>query len=50
MSDMQLLTDAITKGNRTEAKRLTQALLDAGTKPQVIVDEGLVPGMAIVGE
>lgn len=50
MSDMQLLTDAITKGNRAEAKRLTQVLLDASTKPQQIVDEGLVPGMAIIGD
>lgn len=50
MSDLSTLTEMITKGNRNEAKRLTQKLLDAGTSPQVIVDQGLVPGMAIVGE
>ena len=50
MSDLATLTEMITKGNRNEAKRLTQALLAAGTAPQVIVDQGLVPGMAIVGE
>lgn len=50
MGDMQTLTEVITKGNRAEAKRLTQALVDAGSTPQSIVDDGLVPGMAIVGE
>ncbi len=44
------LTEAVSKGNRNEAKRLTQELLDKGTAPQEIVDNGLVPGMAIVGD
>ena len=50
MSDLQLLTTAVEKGNRNEAKRLTQVLLDAGTPPIDIVEKGLVPGMAAVGE
>jgi len=50
MSDWQALNDAIVKGNRDEAKRLTQEALDAGDKPLAIVDEGLVPGMAVIGE
>ena len=50
MADLELLSQAISKGNRNEAKRLTQALLDAGTAPQVIVDQGLVTGMKAVGE
>ena len=37
-------------GKRKDAARLTQELLDAGTNAQVIVEDGLVPGMAIVGE
>jgi len=49
MNNMQLLGEAVVKGDRNEAKRLTQALLDAGTQPQQIVEQGLVPGMAIVG-
>jgi 5-methyltetrahydrofolate--homocysteine methyltransferase len=49
-TEFQPLTDAVAKGNRNEAKRLTQALLDQGTAPQDIVDRGLVPGMAIVGD
>jgi 5-methyltetrahydrofolate--homocysteine methyltransferase len=50
MSDLEKLTEAIVKGNRNEATRLTKALVDAGMKPQDIVDQGLVPGMGIVGE
>lgn len=49
MSDYQKLTEAVEKGNRNEAKHLTQALLDAGSAPLDIVEKGLVPGMAIVG-
>jgi 5-methyltetrahydrofolate--homocysteine methyltransferase len=50
MSDLQNLSVAVEKGNRNEAKRLTQALLDSGMKPLDIVEKGLVPGMAVVGE
>ena len=50
MSDMQKLTEAVVKGNRADATRLTKELLDAGTGPQAIVEGGLVPGMAIIGE
>ena len=50
MSDWQALNDAIVKGNRDEGKRLTQEALDAGEEPMAIVDGGLVPGMAVIGE
>ncbi len=48
--DLKPLTDAIAKGNRAEATKLTRAALDTGLKPQDIVEQGLVPGMTIVGE
>jgi 5-methyltetrahydrofolate--homocysteine methyltransferase len=48
--DLPKLTDAVARGSRNDAKQLTQALIDGGVKPDVIVDQGLVPGMAIVGE
>jgi 5-methyltetrahydrofolate--homocysteine methyltransferase len=48
--DLKSLTEAIAKGNRTEAVKQTKAALEAGLKPQTVVDSGLVPGMAIVGE
>ena len=50
MSDLNKLTESVEKGNRNEAKRLTQALLDAKMAPLKIVEEGLVPGMASIGE
>ena len=50
MADLKGLTEAISKGNRTEAVKLTKAAIDAGVKPAEILDEGLVPGMSIVGE
>ena len=37
-------------GKRTDTIRLTQELLAAGTSPQDVVEQGLVPGMATVGE
>ena len=50
MSDLQDLTASVEKGNRKEALRLTQALLDAGMAPLEIVETGLVPAMSSVGE
>lgn len=50
---MPLLNDlpaAVAAGKRTDTVRLTQELLAAGTGPGTIVEQGLVPGMAIVGE
>lgn len=50
---MPLLTDltaAVAAGKRTDTVRLTQELLAAGHGPGTIVEQGLVPGMAIVGE
>jgi len=47
---LKQLSAAVEKGNRNEAKRLTQALLDEGMKPLDIVEKGLVPGMAVIGE
>jgi 5-methyltetrahydrofolate--homocysteine methyltransferase len=47
---LEELTAAVTAGKRTEVVRLTNELLAAGTAPQAIVEQGLVPGMAAVGE
>lgn len=50
MAPLNDLTTAIASGKRKDAVRLTQELLDAGTDPSSIVEDGLVPGMAIIGE
>ena len=44
------LTAAVAAGKRTDTVRLTQELLAAGNGPQTIVEQGLVPGMKIVGD
>ncbi len=50
MSDMQVLSDAVEKGKRADARQLAQALLDGGANPLEIVERGLVPGMSAIGE
>ena len=50
MSDLQKLSEFVEKGNRNEAKRLTNELLATGMKPLEVVEQGLVPGMNSIGE
>ena len=50
MSKLTELSLAVEKGKRNDAKALTQALLDEGMKPLDVVEKGLVPGMAAIGE
>jgi 5-methyltetrahydrofolate--homocysteine methyltransferase len=50
MPQLADLTAAVAAGKRKDTARLTQELLDAGVEPQVIVEDGLVPGMTIIGE
>ncbi len=49
MSELTMLTEAIKKGNRNDAKRITQERLDASDQPQSILD-ALVAGMDDVGK
>jgi len=50
MPQLPDLTAAVAAGKRADTVRLTQELLAAGIRPQAIVEEGLVPGMALIGE
>ena len=50
MSTLSELAIAVEGGKRSVAKLFTQALLDQGLKPLAIVEQGLVPGMASIGE
>jgi len=50
MPQLTDLTAAVAAGKRADTVRLTQELLAAGQSPSAIVEQGLVPGMAIVGE
>jgi 5-methyltetrahydrofolate--homocysteine methyltransferase len=50
VDDMKALTAAVEDGKRDEARRLTQALLDAGVAPLDVVEQGLMPAMSAVGD
>ena len=47
---MHPLTQAIIDGDKARAVELTQQCLDEGEEPNAIVEERLVPGMAVIGE
>lgn len=50
MATLNDLSIVIVAGKRADAKQLTQALVDQGMPPLEIVEKGLVPGMAVIGE
>lgn len=50
MSKLQELSALVERGKRNDVKALTQALVAEGVTPLVIVEQGLVPGMAAIGE
>ena len=50
MEKLKQLSEAVEFGKRADAKALTQELLDAGMAPLDIVEQGLVPGMSVIGE
>jgi 5-methyltetrahydrofolate--homocysteine methyltransferase len=47
---MHPLTQAVISGNRTLAAELTRQCLAEGEAPNSIIEDRLVPGMAVVGE
>lgn len=53
MSDASLfqsLSEAVIDGKHIESEQITKQLLDGGATPMIILDEGLLPGMAVVGQ
>ncbi|MBI4530211.1 MAG: corrinoid protein [Candidatus Latescibacteria bacterium] len=50
MEILSELSQAVIVGNREKAVALTTQALDAGTAPVAIINEGLIPGMGVVGE
>ena len=50
MADFNSMQEAVISGNLPEATRLTQEALDEGAAPSAIVNDGLIPGMLVVGE
>jgi 5-methyltetrahydrofolate--homocysteine methyltransferase len=47
---LETLADAVVHGNRKGAVDMVRRLLDSGMTPTRIIDEGLLAGMAVVGE
>jgi len=49
MSDLQAIKEAVMKGKRKDITGLVQAALDAGTDPQVIINDYMIEAMKEVG-
>jgi 5-methyltetrahydrofolate--homocysteine methyltransferase len=49
MADLQALADAVIRGSRDDAAKMTQAAVDEGVSPADIINQGLIAGMAVVG-
>lgn len=47
---LQSLSQTIIDGKHLDAEHITQQLLDGGVTPMTILDDGLLPGMAVVGQ
>ncbi|HET6383541.1 MAG TPA: cobalamin-dependent protein [Armatimonadota bacterium] len=50
MVDLESLMNAVIYGKKPLAEQLTQQALDDGAAPEVILHQGLVPGMQVVGD
>ncbi|MBI3989067.1 MAG: corrinoid protein [candidate division NC10 bacterium] len=50
MVDLKMLAEAVIRGDAKECARLTQEGLDNGLSPQVLLNDGLMAGMAVIGE
>ncbi len=50
MADLKALADAVIKGDQNTAVEITRAALEEGTTAKIVLDEGLIAGMDIVGE
>ena len=50
MKELQDLASSLEQGQAKKVAELTQQLVDAGVSPQVILNDGLIAGMAVVGE
>ncbi|KKM10971.1 methyltransferase [Clostridiales bacterium PH28_bin88] len=49
MSDFQNLAQAVIGANQQGVKEITRSMIDGGVDPVRIINEGLIPGMNVVG-
>lgn len=50
MADLESLKNAVIKGNQNVAQEITKTAIDEGIAPEVILANGLIAGMGIIGE
>jgi len=50
MDALTQIQEYVIAGRRKEVAELTQQMIDEGVKPEAILYEGLLPGMAVVGD
>jgi len=50
MADLKALADAVIKGDQSTAVEITESALVEGTAAKIVLDEGLIAGMDIVGD
>ncbi len=50
MDRLTAIAGAVIAGNHAEVTELTQVVIDEGTSPKTILDDGLIAGMNVVGE
>lgn len=50
MADFKEMQDALIKGNAPKVKELAESAVAQGHSPADILNEGLIPGMAVIGE
>ena len=50
MADLEALKNAIIKGNQNLAQEITQQAIEENMDPEVILGQGLIAGMAVIGE
>lgn len=49
MADLQALAQAVIKGDQKTAVDITKLALDEGTAPDVVLENGLIAGMNVIG-
>ena len=49
MADLKALADAVIRGDQSAAVEITKAALEEGTAAKIVLDDGLIAGMDIIG-
>jgi len=50
MADMKVLSEAVITGDQTRALEITRAAISEGVPPGIILNDGLIAGMNVIGE